>query len=66
MVTVMASVAGVLTGLMTWDNTGFSEPFRPNWGISFLKAASVHLPFAILLMGLFEKSCYGSCLLRLP
>ena len=52
---VMASVAGVLTGLMTWANTGFSEAFLPNWGISFLKAALVLLPLAFLLMGLFEK-----------
>ncbi|MAB17852.1 MAG: hypothetical protein CMN07_12005 [Roseobacter sp.] len=52
---VMGSVAGTLTGIMTWANTGFSEIFLPNWGISFLKAVFVLLPFAFLLMGLFDK-----------
>lgn len=52
---VMSSVAGILTGLMTWANTGFSDAFLPNWGISFLKALFVLLPFAFLLMGLFDR-----------
>lgn len=53
--TVMSTVAGILTGLMTWANTGFSESFLPNWGISYLKAVFVLLPFAFLLMGIFDQ-----------
>lgn len=52
---VMSVVAGILTGLMTWANTGFSESFLPNWGISYLKAVFVLLPLAFFLMGLFGK-----------
>ncbi|WP_369927713.1 DUF2798 domain-containing protein [Leisingera sp. XS_AS12] len=55
LLTVMSSVAGTLTGLMTWANTGFSGSFFPNWGISFVKALFVLLPFAFLLMGIFDK-----------
>ena len=52
---VMAPVAAILTGVMTWANTGFGGSFLADWGISFLKALFVLMPFALIVMGLLAR-----------
>lgn len=52
---VMAVVAGILTGLMTWANVGFSDAFVATWLKSFVTAMVVMMPVAGLLMVVFSK-----------
>ncbi|WP_165602646.1 DUF2798 domain-containing protein [Candidatus Terasakiella magnetica] len=52
---VMATIAGTLTGIMTWANLGFSDAFLAKWGQSFGMAMTVMMPIAIVLIGIFSK-----------
>ena len=52
---VMAPVAAILTGVMTWANTGFGNAFLADWSVSFLKALFVLMPFALIVMGLLAR-----------
>lgn len=51
----LAPVAAILTGIMTWANTGFSDPFLNDWLVSFLKAIFVLMPFAMVMMAILGK-----------
>ncbi|WP_146591444.1 DUF2798 domain-containing protein [Puniceibacterium confluentis] len=52
---VMAPVVAILTGVMTWANTGFGNAFLADWSVSFLKAVFVLMPFALIVMGLLAR-----------
>lgn len=47
---VMATIAGTLTGIMSWANVGLTDALAPTWLRSFVTAMVVMVPLAGLLM----------------
>ncbi|WP_207234074.1 DUF2798 domain-containing protein [Shewanella maritima] len=52
---LMSTIAGTLTGVMTYMNLGFSELFFSQWLSSFLFAATTAMPAGFVFMTLFTK-----------
>lgn len=52
---IMSVIAGILTGIMTWANLGFSDTFLSIWGVSFITTIVFLLPILGILMALFSK-----------
>lgn len=51
---LLPSVALLLSFVMTWANTGFSEPFLASWGRNFLTSLVV-LPLVLVCLGAIDK-----------
>lgn len=54
---MMSVIGGILTGVMTYMNVGFSDTFFTTWRNALLSAYAV-MPIGILLMGLLTKLVY--------
>lgn len=52
--TLISTIGGALTGVMTWVNLGFTESFYINWLNSFLTAALIIMPAGFAMMTLLS------------